>query len=102
MLPLLLVVLSQVLGVPWVWYFLSLQHFQVISTFPLPRRNAIRTFPIGAEFPLGRVSSGAHDLSENKVSNLEVSVSNLRVVVFGHVVLVPGEPLFCCCSDLVY
>lgn len=65
----------------------------MVNTFSLPRRNSVRTFPIGAEFPLGRVPSGAHDLSKNKVSNLEVSVSNSIVVVFGHAVLVPSEPL---------
>ena len=74
----------------------------MVCAFPSPQRNSIRSFPIGAEFPLGRVPSGAHDLSKNKVSNLEVSVSDPRVVVFGHAVLVPSEPLFCCCSDLVY
>ena len=102
MLPLLLVILSQVLGVPWVCQFLSFQRLQMVSAFPLPRRNSVRSFPIGPEFPLGRVPSGTHNLSKNKISNLEVSVSDPRVVVFGHAVLVPSEPLFCYCSDLVY
>ena len=74
----------------------------MVSAFPLPRRNSVGSFPIGAEFPLGRVLSGAHDLSKNKVSNLEVSVSDPRVVVFSHAVLVPSEPLFCRCPDLVH
>ena len=68
----------------------------------LPRCNSVRSFPIGAEFPLGRVPSGAHDLSKNKVSNLEVSVTDLRVVVLGHAVLVSSEPLFCCRPKLVH
>ena len=74
----------------------------MVCAFPLPRRNSVRSFPIGAEFFLGRVPSGVHDLSKNKISNLEVSVSDPRVVVFGHAILVPSEPLFCCYSDLVY
>ena len=76
----------------------------MVCAFSLPRRNSVGSFPIGVEFPLGRVPSGAHDLSKNKVSNLEVPVSDPRVVVFGHAVLVPSEPLFyyCYCSDLVY
>ena len=102
MLPLLLVILLQVLDVPWVWQFLSFQRLQVVSVFPLPRRNSVRSLPIGVKFPLSRVPSGAHDLSKNKVSNLEVFMSDPRVVVFGHAVLVPSEPLFCCCSDLVH
>ena len=74
----------------------------VVSAHSLPRRNSVRSFPIGAEFPLGRVPSGAHDLSKNKVSNLEVSVTDSRVVVFGHAVLVPSEPLFYCRPELVH
>ena len=74
----------------------------MVSAFPLPRRDSVRSFPIGAELPLGRVFSGAHDLSKNEISNLEVSVSDLRVVVFGQAVLVPSEPLFCRRPDLVH
>ena len=74
----------------------------MVCAFPLPRHNSVRSFPIGAEFPLGRVLSGAHDLSKNKISNLEVSVSDPRVVVFGHAVLVSSEPLFCHRPDFVY
>ena len=74
----------------------------MVSALSLPRRNSVRSFPIGAEFPLGRVSSSAHDLSKKKVSNLEVSVMDPRVVVFGHAVLVPSEPLFCCHPKLVH
>ena len=75
---------------------------QVVSVLSLPRCNSVRSFPIGAKFPLDRVPSGAHDLSKNKVSNLEVSVTDPRVVVLGHAVLVPSEPLFCCRPELVH
>ena len=74
----------------------------MVCAFSLPRRNSVRSFPIGAEFPLGRVPSDAHDLSKNKVSNLEVFVTDLRVVVLGHAVLVSSEPLFCCRPELVH
>ena len=74
----------------------------VVSALSLPRRNLIRSFPIRAEFPLGRVPSGAHDLSKNKVSNLEVSVTDPRVIVLGHADLVLSEPLLCCRPELVH
>ena len=74
----------------------------MVCAISLPGRNSVRSFPIGAEFPLGRVPNGAHDLSKNKVSNLEVSVMDPRVVVLGHAVLVSSEPLFCCRPELVH
>ena len=61
-----------------------------------------KVLPIRAEFPLGRVPNGAYDLSKSKVSNLKVSVTDPRVVVFGHAVLVPSEPLLCCRPELVH
>ena len=75
---------------------------QMVGDFSLLWRNSIRSFPIEAELPLCRVSSSAHDLSEYKVSNLEVSVLDPRVVVFGHAVLVSSEPLFRRRPNLVY
>ena len=50
---------------------------------------------------MGRVFSNAHYLPQNKISNLEVSLSNPGVVVLGHEVLVPCKSLFSCCLDLV-
>ena len=90
------------LGVPRVWQFLSVCRLQVVGAFSLPGRNPVRSFPIGAEFSLGGVPSGAHDPSKNKVSNLEVSVTDPRVVVLGHAVLVSSEPLLCCRPELVH
>ena len=60
------------------------------------------SFPIGAELSLGRVSSGAHDFPENEISKLEVFVSDLGVVMLGHAVLVPCEPLFYRRSDFIH
>ena len=74
----------------------------MVCALSLPGRNPVRSFPIGAEFPLGKVPNGAHDLSKNKVSNLEVSVTDLRVVVLGHAALVSSEPLLCCRPELVH
>ena len=90
------------LDVPRVWQFLSVCRLQVVCALSLPGRNPVRSFPIGAEFSLGRVSSGAHDPSMNKVSNLEVSVTDPRVVVLGHAVLVSSEPLLYCRPELVH
>ena len=74
----------------------------MVCALSLPGRNSVGSFPIGAEFPLGGVPSSAHDLSKNKVSNLEVSVTDPRVVLLGHAVLVLSEPLFCCRPELVH
>ena len=90
------------LGVPRVWQFLSVYRLQVVGAFSLPGRNPVRSFPIGAEFSLGGVPSGAYDPSKNKVSNLEISVTDPRVVVLGHAVLVQSEPLFRCHPELVH
>ena len=90
------------LGVPRVWQFLSVCRLQVVGAFSLPGRNPVRSFPIGAEFSLGGVPSDAHDPSKDKVSNLEISVTDPRVVVLGHAVLVSSEPLLCCCLELVH
>ena len=90
------------LGVPRVWQFLPVCRLQVVGTFSLPGRNPVRSFPVGAEFSLGGVPSGAHDPSKNKVSNLEISVTDPRVVVLGHAVLVSSEPLLCCRPELVH
>ena len=84
------------------WQFLSVGRLQVVGALSLPGRNPVRSFPIRAEFSLGGVPSGAHDRSKNKVSNLEVSVTDPRVVVLGHAVLVSSEPLFCCRPELVH
>ena len=98
----LLVVLPQVLSVPQMWQLLSVCRLQVVSALPLPCRDSVRSFPVGAEFPLGGVSSSAHDFPQDEISNLEVSVSDPGIVVLHHAVLVPYEPLFCCLPDFVY
>ena len=90
------------LGVPRVWQFLSVCRLQVVCALSLPGRNPVRSFPIRVEFSLGGVLSGAHDPSKNKVSNLEVSVTDPRVVVLGHAILVSSEPLLCCRPELVH
>ena len=74
----------------------------MVGALPLLGHNPVRSFPIGAEFSLGGVPSGAHDPSKNKVSNLEVSVTDPRVVVLGHAILVSSEPLLCCHPELVH
>ena len=98
----LLVVLSQVLSVPWMLQLSSVQRHKVVGAFSLPRCNSVRSFPIGVELSLGRIFSGAHYLPQNKISDLEVSVFDLRVVVLRHEVLVSCQPLLSCCPDLVH
>ena len=54
-----------------------------------------------AEHSLGGVSSGAHYLPQDEVSNLQVSTSDLGVVVLGHEILVTCESLFSGCLNFV-
>ena len=74
----------------------------MVGAFPLPRRDSVRSFPVGAKLSMGRVSGSAHYLSQNEISNLKVFVFDSGVIVFGHTVLVPCEPLFSCCPHLVH
>ena len=60
------------------------------------------SFPIRVELSLGRIFSAAHYLPQNKISDLEVSVSDFVVVVPCHEVLVSCQPLLSCCLDLVH
>ena len=98
----LLVVLSQVLSVPWMLQFSPIQCLKVVGVFSLPCCDSVRPFPIGAEISLGRILSYSHYLPQNKVSDLEVSVFEFGVVVLCHEVLVSCQPLLSCCPDLVY
>ena len=47
--------------VPWMWQLLFVYRLQVVSALPLLGRDSIRSFPVGAELPLGGVFSGAYD-----------------------------------------
>ena len=51
----LLVVLLQVLNVPWSWKSLSVYDFQVIFALFRVMDDLVGSFPCGAEFLLGRV-----------------------------------------------
>ena len=50
---------------------------------------------------MGKVFGFTHYLPQDEVSNLEVSVSDLGVVVLGHEVLVSYESQFKCCPDFI-
>ena len=65
-------------------------------------RNSIRSFPVGAEFSLCRVSGCTHDPPEYEVSYLEVSVSDPGVEMSGHAILVSSDPLLCRRPNLIY
>ena len=50
---------------------------------------------------MGRVFGCTHYLLQDKVSNLEVSVSDSGIVVLGHEVVVSCESLFSSCPNFV-
>ena len=74
----------------------------MVGAFPLACNDSVGSLLVRIELSLGRISSGAHHLSQDEVSDLEISVSNSGVVVPGHVILVSREPLFNCHPDFVY
>ena len=69
----------------------------MVVAFPLVCNDSVGTFLVRTKFSLG-----AHHLSQDTVSELEVFVSDSRVVVLGHVILVLREPVFSCRLDFVY
>ena len=73
----------------------------MIGAFPLPRCDSVGSLPVRAKLSLGGVSGGAHYLPQDEVSNLEVSVFDLGVVMLGHDVLLLCKSLFSCYQDFV-
>ena len=67
---------------------LSVKCFQVIGAFPLPQSDFVGSFPIVSELSLEGISCGARHLPQDKISNLKIPLSNSRVEVLGHEVLV--------------
>ena len=84
----LLVVLLQVLNVPWSWKSLSVYGLQVITALPGVLDDPVGSFPCGVEFPLGRVFGCWGDFTQDKVPYVESSKFHSLVVVLGHLLLV--------------
>jgi len=59
----LLVVLLQVLNVPWSRELLSVHGFQVITALPRVVDDSVRSFPIRAKLSLVRISSCCGNLA---------------------------------------
>ena len=81
-------VLLQVPNVPWPWKPLSVWGFQVIAALPGAMNDLVGSFPYGAKFSLGRVSSRYGDLVQDEVAYVKSSELYPLVVVFGHLLLV--------------
>ena len=60
----------------------------MVGAFPLACNDSMGSLPIRTELSLGGISSGVRHLSQDEVSNLEVSMSDFGVVMLGHEVLV--------------
>ena len=66
----LLLILLQVLNVPWPREPLSVYGFQVITALPRIVDNSVRSFPCGAKLSLGRVFSRSGNLAQDKIDRL--------------------------------
>ena len=84
----LLVVLLQVLDVPWPRKPLSVYGFQVITTMPGVMDNSVMFFPCRAKLSLGRISSRYGNLAQDEVIYIKSSEFYPLIVVFGHLLLV--------------
>ena len=84
----LLVVLLQMLNVPWSGESLSVHGFQVVTVFPWVMNDSVRSFLCGTQLSLGRVFSCCGGLAQDKVTYVQSSEFNPLIVVFGHLQLV--------------
>ena len=73
----------------------------MVCVFPLPRSNSVGSFPVWVELSLGRISTGAHYLPQDEISDLEVPVFNSGIVVLSHEVLILCQSLFYDSPDFV-
>ena len=66
----LLVILLQVLNVPWPREPLSIYGFQVITALPRVVDDSVRSCPCGAKLSLGRVCSRSGNLVQDEIDRL--------------------------------
>ena len=84
----LLVVLLQVLNIPWSWESLPVQDHQVITALSGIMDDPVGSFPGWAEFPLGKVFGCRCDFAWDEVPYFKSSELYSFVVVIGHLLLV--------------
>ena len=97
----LLVVLSQMLSLPWMRQLPPIQHLQVVSASPEVVDDLVRSFLIWAQLLLCRVSDGKCYSSQEQLPFIKASWHYLPIVVPSHEVLILSQPLLYTCSDLV-
>ena len=84
----LLVILLQVLNVPWPREPLFVYGFQVITALSRVVDDSVRSFPCGAKLSLGGVSSHNGNLAQDKIPYVKSSKLYPLIVVFDHLLLI--------------
>ena len=97
----LLMVLFQMLDIPWLRQFPPVQRLKMIVTLPGIMDDFVGYFPGWANHPLGRVLDGRCDFALDEVSNIKSSKLHPFVVILGHLLLVFHHLVGCNISSFV-
>ena len=98
----LLMVLPEVLNIPRVFQPPPFQSFQTVGPLPFAVDNPIRSFPIWAKFPVGRVSCCQGNPLQYEIPNVEAPRLYHGIILSCHEIFVPCCSLFCIHPHLVH
>ena len=84
----LLIVLFQMLVIPWSWQFPPIQRFQVIASLLGIMGDSVGSFLGWAELPLSWVLGGSCDFVQDEISNIKLFELHSSIAILGYLLLV--------------